>query len=125
LSDNPRANPKRVRNNSHHWIQPKARRHKGTIDHKNILRVVELAVLVDHEAWSHNLGHENALTTFSSYGNVAQHRQAEMIRTLTSAGRVSPPSWSQAQIVIRESTASDSYLARSIERCIVNNPRFG
>ena len=34
------------------------------------------------QAWSENLGYENVLTTFSSYGDVAGHRQAEIIRTL-------------------------------------------
>ena len=35
-----------------------------------------------YKAWSQNLGHENVLTTFSSYGDVARHRQAEIIRAL-------------------------------------------
>jgi integrase len=36
----------------------------------------------EYKAWSQNLGHENVLTTFSSYGNVAGYRQAEIIRAL-------------------------------------------
>jgi integrase len=36
----------------------------------------------EYKAWSQNLGHENVLTTFSSYGDVAHHRQAEIIRSL-------------------------------------------
>jgi hypothetical protein len=40
----------------------------------------------EYKAWSQNLGHENVLTTFSSYGDVALHRQAEIIRGL---GRLS------------------------------------
>jgi integrase len=36
----------------------------------------------EYKAWSQNLGHENVLTTFSSYGDVAGHRQAEIIRSL-------------------------------------------
>lgn len=32
------------------------------------------------KAWSQNLGHEHVLTTFTSYGSVATHRQAELIR---------------------------------------------
>jgi integrase len=32
------------------------------------------------KAWSQNLGHENVLTTFASYGQVATPRQAELIR---------------------------------------------
>jgi len=34
------------------------------------------------KAWSQNLGHEGVLTTFTSYGSVAPHRQAELIREL-------------------------------------------
>ena len=36
----------------------------------------------EYKAWSQNLGHENVLTTFSSYGDVAGHRQAQIIRAL-------------------------------------------
>jgi integrase len=36
----------------------------------------------EYKAWSQNLGHENVLTTFSSYGDVGWHRQAEIIRVL-------------------------------------------
>jgi integrase len=36
----------------------------------------------EYKAWSQNLGHENVLTTFSSYGNVGRHRQAEIILAL-------------------------------------------
>ncbi len=32
----------------------------------------------DFKAWSQNLGHEGVLTTFTSYGQVAAHRQAEI-----------------------------------------------
>jgi hypothetical protein len=32
------------------------------------------------KAWSQNLGHENCLTTFSSYGEIPPARQAEIIR---------------------------------------------
>lgn len=34
------------------------------------------------KAWSQNLGHEKVLTTFTSYGAVPPHRQAELIRGL-------------------------------------------
>jgi integrase len=34
------------------------------------------------KAWSQNLGHEQVLTTFTSYGRVAPHRQAELIRAM-------------------------------------------
>ncbi len=36
----------------------------------------------EFKAWSQNLGHEQVLTTFSSYGQVADDRQAELIRGL-------------------------------------------
>jgi integrase len=36
-----------------------------------------------YKAWSQNLGHENVLTTFTSYGNVDCRRQAEIIRAMT------------------------------------------
>jgi integrase len=41
----------------------------------------------EYKAWSQSLGHENVLTTFSSYGDVAGYRQAEIIRAL---GKLSP-----------------------------------
>ena len=31
------------------------------------------------KAWSQNLGHENVLTTFASYGKIAPHRQGQVI----------------------------------------------
>lgn len=36
----------------------------------------------EFKAWSQNLGHEGVLTTFISYGSVAPHKQAEIIRAL-------------------------------------------
>lgn len=35
------------------------------------------------KAWSQNLGHENVLTTFTSYGTVDPHRQGEVIKALS------------------------------------------
>lgn len=44
----------------------------------------------DFKAWSQNLGHEKVLTTFTSYGEVACHRQGEIIRNLaTPQGAIS------------------------------------
>lgn len=34
------------------------------------------------KAWSQNLGHEHVLTTFTSYGSVSSHRQAEILASL-------------------------------------------
>ena len=36
----------------------------------------------EYKAWSQNLGHEDVLTTFSSYGEIERHRQGEIIRAL-------------------------------------------
>jgi len=36
----------------------------------------------EFKSWSHNLGHEDVLTTFYSYGHVQQHRQGEIILQL-------------------------------------------
>jgi hypothetical protein len=44
------------------------------------------------KAWSQNLGHEHCLTTFSSYGTLPPHRQAEIIRGLAAAPGPQPPS---------------------------------
>ena len=35
----------------------------------------------EYKAWSQNLGHEDVLTTFRSYGDVSSYRQAEIIRS--------------------------------------------
>jgi integrase len=39
----------------------------------------------EFKSWSQNLGHENVLTTFRSYGEVSRERQAEIIRRLATA----------------------------------------
>ncbi|PJK31339.1 tyrosine-type recombinase/integrase [Minwuia thermotolerans] len=36
----------------------------------------------EFKAWSQNFGHEKVLTTFTSYGAVAPHRQAEIMRSV-------------------------------------------
>lgn len=42
----------------------------------------------DFKAWSQNLGHEGVLTTFLSYGEVQQDKQAEIIKRLKLSGNV-------------------------------------
>lgn len=42
------------------------------------------------KAWSQNLGHSGVLTTLTSYGTVAAHRQAELIRSLGAAPPAAP-----------------------------------
>lgn len=43
----------------------------------------------DFKAWSQNLGHERVLTTFTSYGQVSQRRQEEIIRAVSSGEAIS------------------------------------
>jgi integrase len=38
----------------------------------------------EYKAWAQNLGHEDVLTTFRSYGDVSSYRQAEIIRSFES-----------------------------------------
>lgn len=45
---------------------------------ENICRTPE-----EFKAWSQNLGHESVLTTFYSYGDVPDYKQAELLRKLT------------------------------------------
>ena len=45
----------------------------------------------EFKAWSQNLGHEQVLTTFSSYGQVGADRQAELIRRLGQRRETSAP----------------------------------
>ena len=64
------------------------------------------------KAWSQNLGHEDVLTTFTSYGKVAQHRQDEILKELAKP----PTSQAGAELVVLVETAT---LAR-IEQMIAN-----
>jgi integrase len=65
---------------------------------RNSLLQVAYDLKLDAEqfkAWSQNLGHDDCLTTFSSYGTLPAHRQAEIIRGLAhpataQAGGISP-----------------------------------
>jgi site-specific recombinase XerD len=43
-----------------------------------------------YKSWSQNLGHDDVLTTFTSYGSVPGHRQAEVIRGLGAKAPVDP-----------------------------------
>lgn len=52
---------------------------------RNTLACVGLKLCGSHEdlkAWSQNLGHEQMLTTLTSYGTIDLHRQAELIQKL-------------------------------------------
>lgn len=57
----------------------------------------------DFKAWSQNLGHEQVLTTFLSYGSVGTHRQGEIIQGLARPQHSSQPDMSElAKALIRE-----------------------
>jgi integrase len=43
------------------------------------------------KAWSQNMGHERVMTTLTSYGTVAPHRQAELIRGMKADKRRMEP----------------------------------
>jgi len=45
----------------------------------------------EFKAWSQNLGHEQVLTTFSSYGQVASDRQAELLRGMAQREETDAP----------------------------------
>ena len=47
-----------------------------------------LSPSIEHyKAWSQNLGHNDILTTLTSYGTVPDHRQAELIRRMSAPAR--------------------------------------
>jgi hypothetical protein len=53
----------------------------------------------EFKAWSQNLGHEKVLTTFTSYGAVAAHRQAALIRGFAAASvDISKPQTLEARL---------------------------
>ena len=45
----------------------------------------------EYKAWSQNLGHDQVMTTFSSYGDVGSYRQAEIIRAFCNGRDGSEP----------------------------------
>ena len=53
------------------------------------------------KAWSQNLGHEGVLTTFLSYGSVAQSRQGQIIKGLTGQQAVDGDVEALAQAAVR------------------------
>ena len=66
----------------------------------------------EFKAWSQNLGHEEVLTTFRSYGAVGTRRQGEIIQQLANPQeRESPSAQEIAKAVARE-LASQSAFAK-------------
>lgn len=60
----------------------------------------------EFKAWSQNLGHEGVLTIFYSYGDVADYRQAELLRKLAQPkDEVSPAMEVQIQNALRKMLA--------------------
>lgn len=55
---------------------------------KTLVRLGESVCKTPEEfkAWSQNLGHEEVLTTFYSYGEVSERRQSELIKALATPG---------------------------------------
>ena len=64
----------------------------------------------DFKAWSQNLGHEEVLTTFYSYGQVGTRRQRDIIHELAAPreSRQSPHADAVADAVVRRLRASGS-----------------
>ncbi len=63
------------------YYHPHSFKHTLTLYGERICKTPE-----EFKAWSQNLAHENVMTTFTSYGKVSDHRQAELIKQL---GKVS------------------------------------
>jgi integrase len=53
----------------------------------------------EFKAWSQNLGHEDVMTTFTSYGTVQMRRQAEIMRELSDGKQAPPPSRPDAKTI--------------------------
>ena len=62
------------------------------------------------KAWSQNLGHEDVLTTFTSYGAVSPHRQAEIILGLEGQAPVEPPESVEARLAWLEKAVAAQVL---------------
>jgi integrase len=63
----------------------------------------------EFKAWSQNLGHEQVLTTFCSYGQVASARQGEIIRDLAKPQQSERSDAAEiAKAVVRELTAQSA-----------------
>ena len=50
-----------------------------------LLAETKCSTAEEFKAWSQNLGHEDVLTTFTSYGEVPGHRQVEIMDGLRAA----------------------------------------
>ena len=55
----------------------------------------------EFKAWSQNLGYEQVLTTFTSYGNVASDKQAEIMRSFEKEAAKGPPLTPEAHAALQ------------------------
>ena len=56
----------------------------------------------EFKAWSQNLGHESVLTSFYSYGDVPDYKQAELLRKLSKpAENITPDMVEQIKLLVR------------------------
>ncbi len=72
---------------------------------KTLARLAEQVCKTPEEfkAWSQNLGHEQVLTTFLSYGSVATDRQGAIIRGLGETRKSEQPGAEEfAEVVARK-----------------------
>ena len=69
----------------------------------------------EFKAWSQNLGHDNVLTTFTSYGNLTQHRQDELLERMAERQQADPAEPPQRPLM-----AIDPAVLERIERMIAD-----
>jgi integrase len=67
------------------------------------------------KAWSQNLGHDNVLTTFTSYGNLTQHRQDEILQRMAQ-DHPHPPTENPSRALVAMDPAVLERLERAIDR---------
>jgi len=60
----------------------------------------------EFKAWSQNLGHEEVLTTFRSYGTVANRRQTQIIRDLAKPQQTESPTVKQLAKALAQEMAN-------------------
>lgn len=66
----------------------------------------------DFKAWSQNLGHEQVLTTFTSYGYVATRRQGELVQALQNVPTAAPQSPEDLAMAVAKKLLEQGLLAQ-------------
>ncbi|MBY0110243.1 MAG: hypothetical protein K2X90_03980 [Candidatus Babeliaceae bacterium] len=54
----------------------------------------------DFKAWSQNIGHNNPLTTFTSYGSIDEHNQGAIIKRLSQSDDDKPLTKKDLQLLL-------------------------